>query len=405
MLLNDGVSTEQVKTIGAEWEKRTRLNLEWDEYQKLVQKDVNNFIMIAPDGHYKSKGAYLKELSPIDSDLLISNKALIDYFVHGTSIEETVQSSTHLSDFQKIVKISSLYSHALHGDKPLKDKVLRVFASNKESDPGVFKVKKVDNAERIEKIGNTPDHCFLCGEDINDAPIPSNLDLNYYADLIQGRLNDFYSAERKAKVKPKSEIKGINEETYNRILDLDFDSFDTFTDLLAHLKENDICNKTVVRILIELDMLSKFGKAKKLIDIWDAFYNEIKYSNNQSEKKREEKLEAIHSIEDEAANVDLSEREKVHFRQKYLGSFVTNKDEDRRTLLIKDVGEVMTKKDKKQFGYYIIAKSVGSGKESRYTILNRSWRKNGSVEAGDVIRCVEYKNDGQFFNLVEYFKM
>lgn len=405
MLLNEGVSAEQVKAIGAEWEKRTRLNLEWDEYRKLVQKDVNNFIMISADGEYKSKGAYLKELSPIDSDLLISNKALIDYFVHGTPIEDTVRNSTRLSDFQKIVKISALYSHALYGDSPLKDKVLRVFASNNQYDPGVFKVKHVDGAERIEKIANTPERCFLCGDDINEAPIPANLDLDYYIELIQSRLNDFYSTDRKVKIKPKSEIKGINEETYNRILDLDFDSFETFVDLLIYFKTNDMCNKTVVRILIELDMLSKFGKAQKLLAIWDAFYNEIKYSTNQSEKKRTEKLEALREIEEETLNVDLTEKEKVKFRQKYLGSFVTNRDEDRRTLVIKEVGEVITKKDKKQFGYFIIAKSVGSGKESRYTILNRYWKKCGYIEAGDVIRCIEYRNDGQFFNLVEYMKI
>jgi hypothetical protein len=402
MLLHDGVEADTVKSIGAEWEKRTRLVLEWDEYKKLVQKDVNNFIMIAADGSYKSKGAYLKKLSPIDSDLLISNKALIGYFVNDTPIEDTVRASTKLSDFQKIVKITSLYSYALFGEQRLKESVLRVFASNDPDAPGVFKVKLVDGVERIEKIANTPEHCFICGEDINDVPVPANLDLQYYIDLIQERLNDFYSGERKAKIKPKSEIKGINEETFNKLLDLELNDYSTFTDYLVFIRDNSICNKTVIRIMIELGMLNKFGKAKKLLKVWSAFFDEIKYSPSQSDKTKIAKLSMILSVESDAEDDDYSEQEKALFRIKYTGTCVTNDDSDRWLVYVQSLRPACRNKDNKQFGMNIDYISIGTGKKGRATIFTKSFIPG--TKEGSVLKTKPswWSRSGKYFNLDRY---
>jgi hypothetical protein len=405
MLLQREEDIDIVKNVAAEWEARTRLTLEWDRYTKIVQKDVNNFIMVAEDGSYKSKGAYLKELSPIDSDLLISNKALIEYFVHGTPIEETVRGSRNLSDFQKIVKVTSLYSHALLGDQRLKEKVLRVFASTDENAPGVSKVKIVDGEEKIEKIANTPEHCFLYNDDINGVGVPINLDLDYYINLVNMRLNDFYSSERRNAVKPKSEIKGINEDLYNMLFDLDFEAFPTFVDLLIYLKDEVKANKTVVRILIELGYLSSFGMGKKLLRIWECFYDEVKYSSAQSEKTREKKLTVLRELEDSEGGVDFSELEKLQFRKKYLGHYVTNDPADRFKVYVEEIYPAKRKKDGKQFGKSIVATSIGSGKTSRYTIFNKTLREYGDVAAGQILKMPGksgYTTDGRFFNMVCY---
>ena len=52
----------------------------------------------------------------------------------------------------------------------------------------------------------------------------------------------------------------------------------------------------------------------------------------------------------------------------YMG-YISGKDEDRRKLYVLDLYPLKRKKDGKQFGYSIITKSIGSGKESRFTIL------------------------------------
>lgn len=77
-----------IKEVAKEWETRTRLDLEWDVYEKIYQKDVNNYIIIDKDQKYKSKGAYVKKLNNLDYDLPIVNKALIEYFTKGIPVEK-----------------------------------------------------------------------------------------------------------------------------------------------------------------------------------------------------------------------------------------------------------------------------------------------------------------------------
>lgn len=130
-----------------EWEQRTRMELEFETFVKVIQKDVNNYILVRDDGTYKSKGAYVKKQNKLDYDLPIVNEALINYFVRGIDPEETIFKCDELIKFQKIVKISSKYDYALYGRKRMKERVFRVFASVDENDKTLQKVKN----GRVEK--------------------------------------------------------------------------------------------------------------------------------------------------------------------------------------------------------------------------------------------------------------
>jgi hypothetical protein len=194
---------DKIKEVAAEWEKRTRLDLEWDVFNKIYQKDVNNYIIIDENGKYKSKGAYVKLLNDLDYDLPIVNKALVNHFINGTPVEETINDCNELREFQKIVKVSRLYLYGLHGEEKLNDKVLRVFASKDENTPGVFKVKlkMKDGIEQevAEKIANTPERCFINNENIIGVTVPDELDKDYYIEVARKRLNDFLGISNKKK--------------------------------------------------------------------------------------------------------------------------------------------------------------------------------------------------------------
>ncbi len=197
---------QKVKDISAEWEKRTRLDLEWEVFSKVHQKDVNNYIIIDENGKYKAKGAYVKKLSEIDYDLPVVNRALIDYFTKGISLEETINNENRLIEFQKIVKCGATYEFASYGDEQLKEKVLRVFADTRDTAQGVFKHKWKTNKEGEtvlvpDKIGNTPEKCFIDNSDIKGKLIPDYLDKQYYIDLAQKRLNDFLGIKTPRKKK------------------------------------------------------------------------------------------------------------------------------------------------------------------------------------------------------------
>ena len=216
---------EMLDDLCWEWEQRTGMRLEFDEFQKVYQKDVNNYIIV-PSGplrdekgkpRWKCKGAYVKKLSDLDYDLPIVNRAIVNYFLQGISPETTIMECSDLRDFQKVVKVSSKYKYALYspviteakirdekgrskkitrfsGGEVQTDKTFRVFASKDQSKGGIFKVsgKIVKGREKNpEKFGNTPDHCFFINDDVTNLPIPDELDKQYYIDVAWDRLKDF----------------------------------------------------------------------------------------------------------------------------------------------------------------------------------------------------------------------
>lgn len=178
-----------IDDIAFEWEQRTGLKLEFDEYVKVFQKDVNNYVIVDPDGKYKSKGAYVKKLSDLDYDLPIVNKALIDYMVHEIPVEVTISKCNELKEFQQVKKISGKYDFIKHGNRILHEKTVRCFASKRETDGGLS--KKHAKTGRFAKMEGTPERCFLINDDVNGAACPDYLDKRWYINLAKKRLRDF----------------------------------------------------------------------------------------------------------------------------------------------------------------------------------------------------------------------
>jgi len=172
-----------------EWECATGMKMEFELFSKVFQKDVNNYIIIDADGKIKSKGGYVKKLSNLDYDLPIVNKALINYMVHGISVEDTVLKCDDLKEFQMVTKISSKYKHIVHGSKVLKEKCIRVFASKAPSDEGVSKISV--RTGRPEKLSNSPEHCFIYNDEVNGKAAPEKLDKLWYIKFAKKRLADF----------------------------------------------------------------------------------------------------------------------------------------------------------------------------------------------------------------------
>lgn len=171
-----------------EWETRTGMNLEFDEFRRVVQADVNNYVIIDADGHYKAKGGCVKKLSQLDYDLPIVNEALINRIVHNIPVEETINKCDDLIKFQKIVKLSSKYNYAMHGNKRLTEKYFRVFASKAFELGSIYKVK---NGKNPEKFANTPINCFIYNADVTNVKVTSRLDKQWYIDLANKRLTRF----------------------------------------------------------------------------------------------------------------------------------------------------------------------------------------------------------------------
>ena len=174
-----------------EWEQRTGMKMDFDTYiGTIYQKDVNNYLLIdRKTGAVKAKGGYVMKLNDLSYDLPIINKALVDYMIHGIPVRRTIMECQDLREFQLVSRISSKYTHILYGDKPIKEKCIRVFASNNPTDPGVKKVHAV--RKTTAKLTNSPEHCFIFNDDVKGVPVPDKLDRQWYIDFANKRLSDF----------------------------------------------------------------------------------------------------------------------------------------------------------------------------------------------------------------------
>lgn len=174
-----------------EWEQRTGMKMDFDTYiGTIYQKDVNNYLLIdRKTGAIKAKGGYVMKLNDLSYDLPIINKALVDYMIHGIPVRRTIMECQDLREFQLVSRISSKYTHILYGDKPIKEKCIRVFASNNLADPGVKKVHAV--RKTTAKLTNSPEHCFIFNDDVKGVPVPDKLDRQWYIDFANKRLSDF----------------------------------------------------------------------------------------------------------------------------------------------------------------------------------------------------------------------
>ena len=179
----------KIDDVAYEWETRTRLKLEFDEYIKVVQKDVNNYVIIDADGKYKSKGAYVKKLSPLDYDLPIVNKAVVDYIVKDVPVETTIMTCAEPKEFQQIKKISYKYDYLVHQGEILNERCVRVFASLNEE--GTL-YKKHSSKDTWDKVEGTPTNCFVYNENMCKEGFPiSKLDKHWYIEEAKNRLRGF----------------------------------------------------------------------------------------------------------------------------------------------------------------------------------------------------------------------
>lgn len=180
---------DRVDDVAYEWEHRTGMGLEFDEFTRVYQKDVNNYVLVAADGSMKTKGAYVKKLGPLDYDLAVVNKALVEYMVHGVPVEDTIAADDDLIDYQRVVKVSGKYKYGVHGHERLTDRCFRVFASTRESDGMIGRVKA--GKAKPEKFGNTSEHSFIDNGDVHGKKCPSYLDKSWYIQLAKIRLAQF----------------------------------------------------------------------------------------------------------------------------------------------------------------------------------------------------------------------
>ena len=213
-----------VDEVSAQWEKTTGFELETDEISKVWIKDVNNLLIIMNNGKVKTVGGYLnygisvKGAWAINNNANIIKMALVEYFVHGTPPEDTINACDDIFQFQIIAKAGAKYREAYHivdGEKVPVQKVNRIYATADPRYGKLFKVKAENDAEA--KIEMLPEHCIIDND--NHLSI-TDVDKQFYIDMANKRINDFMGIkpEKKGR-KSKMATTTTPKNVYQKLLE------------------------------------------------------------------------------------------------------------------------------------------------------------------------------------------
>lgn len=192
---NDYETLKAAELCVTKWEELTHYEMELDMAKKMIQCNVNNYVLQMQDGKIKAKGAVVKELKPLDYDLPIVNKAMKEYLINGTPFEEYIANENRLIEYQKIYKLGSNYKCAIHNGQEYTHKVYRCFASKDEIDTPIMKLKK--DKDKPDKYAGTPDHVFIDNGDIQDKLVPEKLDKEWYINRCISEYKKFTGKEYK----------------------------------------------------------------------------------------------------------------------------------------------------------------------------------------------------------------
>lgn len=214
MVSFDNSDEAKWQEITQEWQDRTGFELEEDFIQKIVQRDVNNYVEVpVGDGKPKVKGGALvrgiltnanidftkmglpawENMSGgawnINNNAVIVARAIQDYFVKGVDPEETIMASKNILDFQVIAKVGGKYSgcyQMVGEDKVPVQKVNRVYATADRRYGTIYKIHAVTGKDA--KVPSLPVHCMV---DNNNELAIDVVDRNWYLKLAQKNIREF----------------------------------------------------------------------------------------------------------------------------------------------------------------------------------------------------------------------
>ena len=231
----------------------------------------------------------------------------------------------------------------------------------------------------------------------------------------------FYDTEKKIITKGLSSVKYMSETVAEELYRLAHSGkFERFVDVLEGIDAETSLNTRQLDILIKLDFFAEFGNQRELLRITELFFETFK--KGEAKKLNKERIDGT-PLEPIVQKYAVGVTKSGAFAKSYtlldVQSILRESEdavkavgmsdlsdvlEDRRKLYVMEVYPVCRKKDGKQFGYSVLTKSIGSGKEARFTVFNPVFSKD-PIRKGDVIVCRGYIKEGQYFRMTLYDKL
>jgi hypothetical protein len=181
---------EGYKQVWEDWQKMFNLQLEEDEFATFIQKDVNNYIAVYPNGKIKVKGGdvgrYHKDTPFKNNSARIMDIAIVDYLLYGKSVVTSL--IEHVDEpklYQYIIQAGGTYKGTFDADGNKYNKVNRIFPTKKE---GLCLYKKRHD-DGLVRFPDLPERMFVWNGSCDELEgFEKIVDLNHFLSVINKKL-------------------------------------------------------------------------------------------------------------------------------------------------------------------------------------------------------------------------
>ena len=178
----------KIKSIG------DKFNFKFDveRARKLIQRNVNNYILIKDNGHVKTKGswAYGKRNSLKPPQYPITHIAVFELMVHGTPIADTIRSCKDIMNFACCVKSGHTFEKTVYTafDNDMEVNNTNRYVVSKHGQGTLYKIK--DGSKN--RFPDCPNNIILINDDISTYRIEQlDIDYDFYIDYANKLLPNF----------------------------------------------------------------------------------------------------------------------------------------------------------------------------------------------------------------------
>lgn len=227
-----------------------------------------------------------------------------------------------------------------------------------------------------------------------------------------------------------SSIKGFSNDIGCIMYECSQQNFSSFLQVLQWLNERSVKSSKIIP-LIQIDYFDCYGTSKqliKMVEAWDLMNQGtrkmlrkdkdfdtgfkgvlLKHTDDDTKLASFKINNAIEILQEYEQYIlqqdeDYDIKTKMKFSQEILGyvNVITNKEQDRRRLLITDCSPINSFDKNTVWAYRIGTRSLGSGKTARITIKIDKY-KQAPVKQGDVLYAKDlYKNTQGYWYLSDY---
>lgn len=183
--------------LRAEWEKEFRLTLEVSSFSRFIQRDVNNYVAIYPNGHVKLKGGAVNRAGKQDNLKNTSPRAVqvavVESLLHDTPVADTIKSA-ELTPLDFCFTLAALKGKTQTGKmidtstgETLPNRVNRVIASTS----GHMIAKEKTTGEPA-KFPDTPELMTVLNGELPSTTDGLDVDFDYYTTLAEKKLAQWH---------------------------------------------------------------------------------------------------------------------------------------------------------------------------------------------------------------------